>query len=151
MAKVVSATTLPWPLPRTWHAAGASKRTDLWTHVQTHGYLDFTLHTHTKPRIWDWMARPELAELEKVGRFGSQIFRIFSPDFSILQPAEPQFLPAHIRVLVVPTICNVAQQFFTNACQEDLQQYLHICYMNMLDSGTLTNHNSHDFNYFGLQ
>jgi hypothetical protein len=97
------------------------------------------------------MARQELAELEKVGRLGSQISRIFSPDFSILQPAEPQFLPVHIRVLVVPTTCNVAHQFFTIACQEDLQQYLHICYINMLDSSTLTNHNSHDFKHFGLQ
>jgi hypothetical protein len=97
------------------------------------------------------MARPELAELKKVGRFGSQIFRIFSPDFSILQLAEPQFLPVYIRVLVIPATCNVAQQFFTNACQEDLQQYLHICYMNMLYSSTLTNHNSHDFKHFGLQ
>jgi hypothetical protein len=68
------------------------------------------------------MVRPEFAELEEDGRFGSQIFRIFSPDFSNLQPAEPQFRPVHIRVLVILATYNVAQQFSTNACQENLQQ-----------------------------
>jgi hypothetical protein len=69
------------------------------------------------------MARRKLAELEDDGRFGSQRFRIFSPDFSNLQPAELQFRPVHIPVLVIPAACNVAQQFSTNTCQENLMHY----------------------------
>jgi hypothetical protein len=68
------------------------------------------------------MARPEFAELEEDDRFGSQIFRISSPDFLNLQPTEPQFRPVHIQVLVIPATCNFAQQFPTNAYQENLQQ-----------------------------